>query len=65
MSCRYHYIFTNIVNSVQSLILYGHFQIFHRTYFMHIIAFNPRTPKTTFLPFILRCERYFTSAFDL
>jgi len=33
MSCRYHYIFANILKSVQSLILYGHFQLFHRKIF--------------------------------
>jgi len=32
---------------------------------MHIIALNPQTHKTPFLPFISRCGYYFTLAFDL
>jgi len=32
---------------------------------MHIIAFNPRTHKTPFLLFTLRCVHYVTLAFDL
>ena len=33
ISCRYHYIFRNILQSVQSLILHGQFQNFHRKLF--------------------------------
>jgi len=51
-------------NAVLSLILYGHFQIFTENSFTHI-TFNPHTHKTPFLPFILRCVRYFSLAFDL
>jgi len=43
----------------------GIFKFFIENSFMHIIAFNPRTHKTPFLPFTLRCVYYFTSAFDL
>jgi len=43
----------------------GIFKFFTESSFMHIIAFNPRTHKTPFLPFILRCVHYVTLAFDL
>jgi len=50
--------------SVQSVILYGHFKILTENSFMHIIAFNPLSHETPFLPFIIHCVHYFTSAFD-
>jgi len=43
----------------------GIFNFFTEKFFMQIIAFNPRTHKTPFLPFILRGVHYFTLTFDL
>jgi len=43
----------------------GPFKFFTENSFMHIVAFNPRTQKTPFLPSILRYVHYFTLAFDL
>jgi len=43
----------------------GIFKFFTENSFMHIIAFNPRTHKTPFLPFISICVHYFALDFDL
>jgi len=40
----------------------GIFKFFTENSFMHVIAFNPRTQKTLFLPFSLRCVHYCTLA---
>jgi len=61
-----HLFFTNIVKSVQNLIFYGSFQIFHGklSYTHYRIVFIPHTHKTRFLPLILRSIQSFTLAFD-
>ena len=53
LSCRYHYVFTNILNQCKAQFYMGIFEIFTENCFMHIIAFNPRTHKTPLLPFIV------------
>jgi len=43
----------------------GIFKFFTENTFMHIIAYNPRTHETQFIPLILRCVHYLTLDFDL
>jgi len=67
MPYRCHYIFINILKSVQTLILYGLFQIFHckLSHAHYRIVCIARTNQTRLLPFILNSVRSFTLAFNL
>jgi len=53
MSCRYHYIFTNILGTCKAYFYKGIFKNFTANSLIHIIAFSPRTHETPFLPSIL------------